>query len=42
VLSLSGVGVTLGNRRLFSDVSLRFPPAAVSRWWGATAWARPR
>jgi ATP-binding cassette, subfamily F, member 3 len=26
VLSLSGVGVTLGNRRLFSDVSLRFPP----------------
>jgi ATP-binding cassette, subfamily F, member 3 len=25
VLSLSGVGVTLGNRRLFSDVSLRFP-----------------
>jgi ATP-binding cassette, subfamily F, member 3 len=26
VLSLSGVAVTLGNRRLFSDVSLRFPP----------------
>jgi ATP-binding cassette, subfamily F, member 3 len=25
VLSLSGVSVTLGNRRLFSDVSLRFP-----------------
>jgi ATP-binding cassette, subfamily F, member 3 len=26
VLSCSNVGVTLGSRRLFSDVSLRFPP----------------
>jgi ATP-binding cassette, subfamily F, member 3 len=26
VISMSGVAVTLGNRRLFSDVSLRFPP----------------
>ncbi len=26
MLSLSGVGVTLGAKRLFSDVTLRFPP----------------